>query len=116
MAICVNIQTYMSKNIRIRKTIRRKEIVGFGESLKVEREKRKMTREQISNKAFVSVGTLEKIENGVTKNPSITTVIDILKALKFSKDDYGRFFVNEVLKRKESLSVEFNMKAWKNRK
>lgn len=90
--------------------VRRKELKGFGKKLRERREERKMNREEFAKLARISSGTLQKIEEGVVKNPSISTVMDIVNSLnsvrRVNQDDFANIlgFKEEVSLVEESYS------------
>lgn len=55
--------------------------------LKVLKEKRKLTNQQLSDLSGVPVGTINRILSGQTDNPSFQTVCDIVMAMDGSLDE-----------------------------
>jgi transcriptional regulator with XRE-family HTH domain len=51
------------------------------------RKLRGWSQERLAREAEIPFTTLTKIENGATKNPSIETLIKIVKALEIKVDD-----------------------------
>ena len=86
-------------------------IEGFAAKLKGERERRGMSREEVARKASISQGTLQKIEDGVVKNPSITTVMNILNSIGVKGEGLEEVLgVGDVIKPDESFTKEFTKK------
>ena len=56
-------------------------------NIKKLREKAGMSQDQTARKAGIPYSTFLKIENGVTPNPSIQTVLNIAEALDISLDE-----------------------------
>jgi transcriptional regulator with XRE-family HTH domain len=52
------------------------------------RRERKLKAEELAHKSGVPLGTLNKILNGQTKNPSLETVFALAHALDCSVDDF----------------------------
>ena len=55
--------------------------------LKLLKEKRKLTNQQLSDLSGVPIGTINRIMAGQTDNPSFQTVCDIVMAMDGSLDD-----------------------------
>ena len=51
------------------------------------RDKTGLSQDQTARKANMSLSTYLKVENGVTPNPSIQTVLNIAEALEISLDE-----------------------------
>ncbi|MDD3120683.1 MAG: helix-turn-helix transcriptional regulator, partial [Candidatus Gracilibacteria bacterium] len=65
----------------------RKRILTLGEKLKVLRDNKKLTQEQLSKLAGIPNITLIKIETGKIKNPGIKNLIKIINTLDGSFDE-----------------------------
>ena len=97
------------RTMRKRRIVRRKVIQGFGTSLKKIREKRDLSRHKVANDACISPGTLQKIEEGIIKNPSIATVMDITSALGINEREMlGILRTWKKISREERMSREFD--------
>ena len=59
----------------------------LAENIKRLRGKKQLSQEKLARLADISRATLVKIESGVAKEPTITTVSKIANALKISVDD-----------------------------
>ncbi|HCD38065.1 MAG TPA: hypothetical protein DEQ77_05005 [Candidatus Omnitrophica bacterium] len=59
----------------------------LAENIKRLRGKKQLSQEKLARLADISTATLVKIESGVAKEPTITTVSKIANALKISVDD-----------------------------
>ena len=55
--------------------------------LKATRVRRNMSREELGRKTGLSIQTIFRIENGMTKDPGIETLMLITKALLIDLDD-----------------------------
>ena len=56
-------------------------------NLKNLRNKTGLSQDQMARKANMSLSTYLKVENGVTPNPSIQTLLNIAEALEISLDE-----------------------------
>lgn len=107
----------MVGRIKKRRTVRKKAVKNFGENLKKERGLRGMTRDQVAMKARISPGTLQKIEEGVVKNPSIATVMDIVNSLEVDKNKLANILgIRKMAEMEEGLSEEFSARSWGSKK
>ena len=96
-----------------RRTVRKKVVKDFAKKLKNKRESKQMSREQVAEKANISPGTLQKIEDGVVNNPSITTVMDIVNSLEIKGNELVSLLgVGKMTKMKRGLSKEFEVGTW----
>ena len=59
----------------------------LSKNLKKLREAAGLSQDQMARKAGIPYSTYLKIENGVTPNPSIQTVLNIAEALEISLDE-----------------------------
>lgn len=59
----------------------------LAENIKKLRAKKQLSQEKLARLADISTATLVKIESGVAKEPTITTVSKIANALKVGVDD-----------------------------
>ena len=93
-----------------RRIVRKKVVEGFAKKLKNKRESKQMSREQVAVQANISPGTLQKIEEGVVSNPSITTVMDIVNSLEVRGNELCSLLgVGKMTKVEEVLSKEFEV-------
>ena len=107
----------MSEKFKKRRTVRKKSVKNFGKRLKQERVGKKMTREQVAMDARISPGTLQKIEEGVVKNPSISTVMDIVNSLGINERRLAVILgVGRMAEMEQELSKEFVARSWSSKK
>lgn len=77
---------YINSNIKF-PTMWRKKILTLWEKLKVLREKRKLTQDQLAKIADIPNITLIKIETWKILNPWIENIVKIVNALDWSFDE-----------------------------
>ncbi len=69
----------------------------------------KITNKMLSQKTGISIGTLSKILAGITKEPSIQSIIKIANALNVSADylitgeDYENEYINNLTKKEKEV-------------
>jgi DNA-binding XRE family transcriptional regulator len=56
-------------------------------NLRAMREKRKMTQQELANRAGIPQQTIAAIETGIRKNPGVMTLFPICNVLKCTIDD-----------------------------
>jgi transcriptional regulator with XRE-family HTH domain len=61
-------------------------LIPLGQTLKARRQERKLTQEQLAQRAGVPYTTLTKLESGAIKNPSMQVVSRLARALDLSLD------------------------------
>ncbi len=59
----------------------------ISKNVKNQRKKTGLSQDQMARKANMSLSTYLKVENGVTPNPSIQTLVTIAEALDISLDE-----------------------------
>jgi transcriptional regulator with XRE-family HTH domain len=61
--------------------------LDFAKKLKQWREKKGLTQEGLARKAEISYNTVIKLETGGIKDPRVSTIIKIAKALEITMDE-----------------------------
>jgi transcriptional regulator with XRE-family HTH domain len=62
----------------------------LADNIKKLRKQRKLSQEELAQKAGVTYSTLIKLESGVNKNPTIKTIQQIAAALEVTLDELTR--------------------------
>lgn len=74
--------------------------------LKLLKEKRKLTNQQVADLSGVPIGTINRIMSGQTDNPSFQTVCDIVMAMDGSLDELVGIREEDSLEQKKTSQKE----------